>query len=255
MPSLRLRNFIQSYWTIQRPASSCPLPNQFLHPDGGVSLVFNFGEAWSLDNQNFNSRFLLSGPLQTTSTLRLTGAIDALGIRFLPGMAYPFLQQSLTELQSHIAHPLPLSRRFTLADMAEQLATAASLNDRLAIIEQRLSQRLENAPLDSPAVNHSLRWLNQTKGKQPIQQLVDQNSISQRQLERQFKCRVGMTAKQYSKLQRVANARQLLRKASETEKLSDIAIISGYYDQAHFSREFKAVIGIPPGNFLHKLQS
>lgn len=258
-PCRLLRPYVQSYWSIKRPAGGAPLPTFFLHPDGGAGLVFNFGSVWSLDGEAFKTPYLFSGPTQQTSALNLNNNIDAIGIRFHPGMAYPFLEQPLAELRSHLSDPLSFITRFSTVDLADQLSDQPSNKHqtiaRISLIEQYLSDCLSDSTNRAIDIRQPLNWLNQHKGKASIKELTRACSISQRQLERLFQREVGMTAKQYNKLQRVRNSRELIRTQSHNNSLSDIALISGYYDQAHFIREFKSVIGITPGLFLSKLNA
>ncbi|WP_229753784.1 helix-turn-helix domain-containing protein [Amphritea balenae] len=258
-PCPELSPYIQSYWSIKRSAAKDTAPAFFLHPDGGTGLVFNFADAWWLDGENFDSTYLFSGPTQHTSRLNLTGNIDAFGIRFYPGMAYPFLRQSLAEIQTHIAPSESIFNSIPLTEVMDQLHSADALINRIAAIERHLIRRLRLTKHDLNCISYSLRWLNQQQGQATISDLSAQCSISQRQLERSFKNKVGMSAKQYNKLLRVRNSRTLIHAQSQNRtdtkstSLSDIALMAGYYDQPHFNREFKSVIGISPGQFMKKV--
>ncbi|WP_370277516.1 helix-turn-helix domain-containing protein, partial [Pontibacterium sp.] len=73
-------------------------------------------------------------------------------------------------------------------------------------------------------------------------------------LERLFKQWVGISPKHYSRLLRVNLARSALRKAEGNISLTDAALNAGYFDQAHFNREFKQVVGLTPGQYLKCLE-
>jgi len=57
---------------------------------------------------------------------------------------------------------------------------------------------------------------------------------------------VGLTPKQFSRIQRVALVRNQLRSG---QPLLDTALACGYSDQAHFIHDFKRVVGITPGQY------
>jgi AraC-like DNA-binding protein len=40
--------------------------------------------------------------------------------------------------------------------------------------------------------------------------------------------------------------------AGEVEDLAELAVSMGWFDQAHFSRDFSAVVGLPPSAYLHR---
>lgn len=215
-PDRLLSPYVQSYWSIKRPADGTPLPTFFLHPDGGAGLVFNFGSVWSLDGEAFKTPYLFSGPTQQTSALNLNDDVDAIGIRFHPGMAYPFLEQPLAELRYHLSDPGSFIIRFSTANLADQLANQANTPARILIIEQYLSDCLEDHSNSAIDIRQPLNWLDQHKGQASITALTQKYPISQRQLERLFQREVGMTAKQYNKLLRVRNSRELLRNQATT---------------------------------------
>ena len=82
--------------------------------------------------------------------------------------------------------------------------------------------------------------------QEPIQvsDLAEQAALSESQLHREFARRFGITPNQYIREVRIGIARHLL----ETEDLSmaQVAGQCGFYDQSHFSRQFKTSTGLTP---------
>jgi AraC-like DNA-binding protein len=70
--------------------------------------------------------------------------------------------------------------------------------------------------------------------------------LSERQLERRFLARVGQTPKQWQSLRRFERAVA----AAATTSLTTAALDAGYFDQAHFNREFRRRTGVAPGALL-----
>ncbi len=81
---------------------------------------------------------------------------------------------------------------------------------------------------------------------QPIsmQDLADQIDLSVSQLQREFKRLFGLSPGQYLQEVRVGVARRLLE--SGDEGLANIAAQCGFYDQSHFTRQFKSSMGMTP---------
>lgn len=78
-------------------------------------------------------------------------------------------------------------------------------------------------------------------------QLAVQVGVHEVQLARAFKRVQGCTVGEYARWLRLENAKRLL---SETATpLAEVAIESGFYDQAHFSRAFKAAYGTSPSAY------
>ena len=76
--------------------------------------------------------------------------------------------------------------------------------------------------------------------------------ISERQLERRFRDRVGMSPKRFASLRRFERAATL---AATSRSLTRAALEAGYYDQSHFNREFRRFTGMPPGAWLRMSDS
>jgi AraC-like DNA-binding protein len=71
--------------------------------------------------------------------------------------------------------------------------------------------------------------------------------LSERQLERLFLERVGVSPKHYARLRRFEHAAQLTRDGRAS---GEIAFATGYTDQAHFIREFRRFTGTTPRRLI-----
>jgi AraC-like DNA-binding protein len=80
-----------------------------------------------------------------------------------------------------------------------------------------------------------------------VSEVARELGLSERQLERRFLQRVGMTPKRYTALHRFERTLALLGGVSS---LTSAALDAGYYDQSHFIREFRRFAGTTPGRFL-----
>ncbi|MDI5986573.1 helix-turn-helix transcriptional regulator [Halomonas sp. M4R5S39] len=87
-------------------------------------------------------------------------------------------------------------------------------------------------------------------GPGTIAALADELPIGQRRLERLFKHHVGLSPKRYARLLRIARSRELIKRGGAAVSLTDTAHEAGYFDQAHFIHDFKAVTGVTPGGYL-----
>ena len=67
---------------------------------------------------------------------------------------------------------------------------------------------------------------------------------------RSFSRHYGMTPHAYLLDQRIRHARTLLRRG---EPLAEVALASGFADQAHFQRQFKRRVAATPGHYRNQL--
>ncbi|MBN7826594.1 helix-turn-helix domain-containing protein [Bowmanella dokdonensis] len=251
-PSPVLRSYIQCYWRIRRAA---PVPGagaELMHPEGGGGLIFNFGAPLLFNGRLVSTPCLALGPNAKTTRLAFTGAIDALGVRFFPGRAYGLFQRPLVELVDiqHSLDELNIELQGNL--LAERLALLVEDKDRVMLLDTVLQQRVLNADSPREGFIAALDWIRRSKGILPVADLSGQLGIGQRQLERLFRHWLGLTPKQYSKLQRVGLTRSLIKSAGPGLSLTDTAYQAGYFDQAHFNHEFKQVTGLTPGQYMRR---
>jgi AraC-like DNA-binding protein len=81
---------------------------------------------------------------------------------------------------------------------------------------------------------------------------MDETGRSRRYLTERFRRQVGVTPKTYARLLRFERTLELLRGRARDAPLGGIAATVGYYDQAHFDREFRSFAGCTPTEFLRE---
>ena len=82
-----------------------------------------------------------------------------------------------------------------------------------------------------------------------VEILSDHAGLSGRRLARLFALEVGLTPKLYARVLRFRRVLQLTH-VDRPVDWSDIAHRCGYFDQAHFIRDFKEFSGLTPGDYL-----
>jgi AraC-like DNA-binding protein len=101
------------------------------------------------------------------------------------------------------------------------------------------------APWQQRRVNELLR--ENLDGQIGLAELAYQCRLSVSHFARSFKRSFGTSAHRYLICQRIEKAKSLL--SNSAFALSDVALQSGFSDQASLSRTFKAVVGIPPSQW------
>jgi methylphosphotriester-DNA--protein-cysteine methyltransferase len=88
-----------------------------------------------------------------------------------------------------------------------------------------------------------------TPGDTTIRSLADDVGFSQKRLVRTFEEKVGLKPKALS---RVFRFQAVLKKIEKESRVSwsFVAQEAGYFDQAHFIREFESLSGLKPSQYL-----
>ena len=79
-----------------------------------------------------------------------------------------------------------------------------------------------------------------------VEALCEQVGWGYKRMERAFLKEVGYTPKGYSRLVRFNKA---IRRIGGTDSLTSVGYAAGYYDQAHFIKDFARFAGMTPGKF------
>jgi transcriptional regulator GlxA family with amidase domain len=87
-----------------------------------------------------------------------------------------------------------------------------------------------------------------------VSALAEGTGWSGRHLASRFRAEIGLTPKAAARVIRFDRARKLLVQrlaaGGGDHFLADLAADCGYFDQAHLAREFRALAGCPPSQWL-----
>ncbi len=235
-PQANLRHWVQCYWSIgNTPKIIKNSLKEKLYPDGGVSLVFN-------TSQKDDIELWIKASTEMTYSNNIRNG-DMFGIHFQPGAANKILNFTPNKT---IAIKLDEDeiRRLNLKSFCNKIKTS-SVQKKIAIIEHWLLQKIENLNLSPGFVQFFWPQLIQDKN---ISGLILESGISRRKLERLFETEIGFSPGQLRQLLRIKLARYLI-KTHPRLSLTDIALKSGYFDQAHFNRHFFSIVKETPGKY------
>lgn len=135
--------------------------------------------------------------------------------------------------------PAPRVRR-----LEAHLRECADDVSRVAVVERFL---LELPFTRDPLVAKAVRLLTSCEDDARVAHVARALDLSERQLERRFLARIGLSPKRFAALRRFERSLEL---ATTAPSLTRAAIEAGYYDQSHFIRDFKRFAGTSPAAFL-----
>ena len=212
-------------------------------PGGRIVLVVSFGPRMDVDGRTFTSfaAGLHDAPALTEHDgfgYGIQSYMTPLGARRFFGMPMSEITGQTVELEDLIG---PVA-----GELAERLAEAPDWATRIDLFERAIAERV----LAAPPVASELEWawerLLESDGAAPIGELAAELGWSRRHLAVRFRDELGMPPKALARLLRFERAVKRLRAGDE---LADLALDAGYYDQAHFNRDFRAFAGTTPTEY------
>lgn len=240
-PDTRLQRFIYCYWQLK---TETPLDEPFTYrvvADGCIDIFF--------DNSNPEENFLM-GFSTAYKSFGLGHSFSYTGIRFLPA-SFPQLfkidASDLTNRFEYLGQVAP--------DISGFISDRFDESNGLKMIKSSFDGFFLNIINNSDfhpdiRIQNALEVILGKRGNLRIEK--DLNiGLSHRQLRRLFNQYIGAPVKTFSKIARFQNC--LMRTNPGRKLHTDNSYFdAGYYDQAHFIKEFKTLYGITPAGIFEK---
>lgn len=237
LPSPDLAPFVEHYWNIEWRLEEPQLRETLPYPSAHVVLEPGVAELRGVTTRKY-SRIL-------------EGSSRVLGVKLRPGGLRPLVRQPASDFTDRV---LPLQEVF--GEAAHQLdARALAHADHhasIAVVEDFLRSLEPQADETLAQVTALADRIRDDRDLRQVEQLADLAQVSMRQLQRLFAQYVGVSPKWMIRRYRLQEAAELIASATHID-WAQIALELGYADQAHFNRDFKAVIGRSPGSYRKAL--
>jgi AraC-like DNA-binding protein len=131
-------------------------------------------------------------------------------------------------------------------ELQDRIRCAATWPQRFAAVDAVLARRLSAATV-APEVTRAWDLLLRAGGALPIGAVAADVGWSARHLTDRFRVETGLRPKEAARVIRFDRAR---RRLSPAAGLADLAADTGYFDQAHLGRDFRALAGCSPSTWL-----
>lgn len=251
IPAPPLNGYIEDLYYLDGPA---PYPRQKVLPMASSNLMISLGSTFDVYAPDQAQPLMTCrdswwvGIWSTYHSVDWPASVRIFGAHFKPGGAYPFLQFSLSELNSQVVPLDAIWGRYAF-EIRERLQAASTIQAGFALLERLLLARLCEAPRSLDVVQYAIAQIAQQHGVLSIHRLSDQLSISQNHLGTQFKRLVGIPPKAVARFYRFARVLRLIDFARPVD-LTWIAHRAQFYDQSHFNKDFSAFTGHSPSEYV-----
>lgn len=172
----------------------------------------------------------------------------SVGVHFKPWGLAPFLPMPASELCDR---PVTLEQvwgRPAVAALRDRLVSAAGPQEMLTLLEGELLRRVRATP-GLELVRRAGGVIAATSGTVAIGDLSVAVGVSSTHLGQRFKEVIGVTPKRVARSYRFAASVLAIDPAEPTD-WGAVAAAAGYFDQAHFSHDFREFTGLAPNEYI-----
>lgn len=250
-----LKKLVKYFWVINSRQDL--FVNHNLLPVGNIDIILNFSSPikYVLDDgkEIVPNEFHLNGIRNNKYNIQQSGKLNIIGISFFSMGLYPLLKIPLSEFTNQTIELDIINQRFT-SELQNKLISDMSILNKLDIIEKILVQFINSELLPDPYIFEVVNNLYTNTDHIMVEQFCNKYGLHKRKLERVFTKYVGVSPKSFQKLsrfQRVLN--QIIH--GDYTNLTTLAYDYDYYDQTHFTKEFKSFTGFSPSQFINKRTS
>tara|TARA_B100001765_G_scaffold215414_1_gene187345 strand:+ start:5633 stop:6445 length:813 start_codon:yes stop_codon:yes gene_type:complete len=239
-PIKEIAHFIYCFWQLK---TRTPLENNFNYrvvSDGCIDIYFNHNQP----TENF-----IMGFCRKFVEFPIGKEFDYIGIRFLPATL-----PHLFEVDAKTLSNQSLELKTVLPGFSEWIQTEIKPSSSFHIITEKLNEKIVGI-IKNTNIYYDHRFLDalhlifRKSGFLNTEKDLD-TGISPRQLRRIFNFYLGTTAKSFSnvvRFQHILNAKPSKNSLKENKLYYDV----GFFDQAHFIKNFKTFYGVTPSEAFH----
>ncbi|HWA34049.1 MAG TPA: helix-turn-helix transcriptional regulator [Cyclobacteriaceae bacterium] len=245
-PSEILRPFVQKYSAV---TINDTIENEIFYPSGYIDLVVRC---------TGSAATAINGTLKTTPQLELLGHLtmptmvsarkgtELLIARLHPYACSLFFKNPVSDF-TNSATNIELVNNKEAKELYERICSASCLPKKIETLDHYLRDKLkESEKMYSRVVMLSrlCHYVTNQDETLSVKQISNHAGVSERTIQKQFLEHVGLQPISLRASHRFIKSLQQI--TSTTASLTTIALDCGYYDQAHFIKEFKRFTGISP---------
>jgi AraC-like DNA-binding protein len=232
-PSPDLSDFIEQYWWVRWNVAEPAVSEVLSYPS--VHVVCEGADA------------RVVGVVRGRFTRRLEARGEVFGIKFHPGMFRAFSSEPAFRL-TNTTRPLSDELGERGPSLSRAIFATSTDLERAAVAENVLRDARPQRPADAALARDIVLRVRTDTSLQNVAAVARAAGMSDRALQRLFRDYVGVSPKWVVRRFRLQEAAERLAAGDET--VAAVAAALGYFDQSHFVRDFKSVVGRTPIDYM-----
>jgi AraC-like DNA-binding protein len=244
----RLASVVQHLWYF---VGRMAMPRERLFPGGYLEVILQLGPRHrEVDSRGIaTSEFptaCLAGLLTRPAVIEAPlGECRVLGIHLRPLAAYALFGPAVRDAHDQTVDLCDVSD--ATANLAEECYELASAEAVFEHVTQWIGGRLASVTSIPDGLVWATRRLEASNGTESIATLRDEIGMSRARFVDGFRQHTGLTPKRYGRMLRFRRALTMLQSATT---VSQVALATGFFDQAHLNADFREFAEMTPREFM-----
>jgi AraC-like DNA-binding protein len=253
-PDPRLQPYVTEYEGYRETAAPAVIKRREV-PWPGVVLIINFGPAFRISDPRVATGpadyySFVAGLSESWAVVESIGRSYCMQVNFTPLGARRFFRLPMHEIANRAVHMedvLGVQGEW----LREQLAECPDWDARFALLETFIATRLSGARPPTAEIAWAWHQLQLRDGNRPIGLLAKELGWSPKRLIAEFRQEIGLPPRALARIIRFNRVIRWLDGRDEV-RWAALAHRAGYFDQAHFNRDFRELAGRTPGEFFRR---
>ncbi len=243
-----LRPFAQHLWEVRWDRRGAAPRSSRTIPFPAVNLTVEDGTPGEVRHGHLLPAVLVHGVPTRTFRVGLQGAGWALGVKFRPGGWAAWSGRDAACLTDRILPAGPVLAPLGLGHLGDAVLAGADPHERRAVLRALLERHAPEPCPDYLRLRELVDRMRDDPSLVRVEQLPELVGWSPRTLQRRFRATVGVPAKWVLARFRLQEAALELERHPEAD-LAALAARLGWHDQAHFTNDFRRMLGTTPARY------
>jgi len=247
-----LAPYVQLVWMMESENEDDTSFKEQIMPDGIVEFVTHYGDPWITtiagEKGKVQPESFVISQMRKYINIESNGTTGLISVRFYPWGGYHFFSEPVSNfLDGTISSQKVWPDHYD--NLIKEVRNAQTHEARSVMVQQFLLARLEENHKNDNQLDKAVKLIRESKGQLSIEEIGHRTSHSKKQLERKFVPTIGTAPKTFARISRFLNICHHLEE-HKTKTLTELTYECGYYDQAHFIKEFREFSGFTPKEFF-----